>query len=482
MRYSIPVVILNITAQHLETLDHIQCAQVNRTWANSFAHILYKTVLIRTQRQFKLFYKTLLQTSFLGHGLGYLVRHLTIEETVGFTDKEFNRIIECCPDLLSIDFNPKLWRYLHSPSRLNTLKYIERLPMFNEERHADHLIEEHGHRLTQLRLGGAILSNWLMAHRLGSILSFAPKLKRLDLTGEYPTYISSFRTRPRLTMDTMELIHSTCPHLEHLELSTTFLEPTDLTKDRVISPASTMRVFHLHDIYDHWKDMHYFIRKYPHLEEFSSSSLFYTGLDEMPTDFELENNDNLYMAMAQQWSRLRSFNGDGIPSNLWPGKYFFEALQSSGASLTTLRLDFCNAPGDQFDDYSQFKALLASSQHTLETLNLDLWEDCDMSKLFFSLGQCQRLTSLALTGSRGTVFTLDLILDVCPLLKTLFISGGELTLSDKYYENSPQIHPYLSELFIYNLILDMLAATNHLSIRCPHLSSLNIFKAFGPLQ
>ncbi|KAI7863818.1 hypothetical protein BDF14DRAFT_1291753 [Spinellus fusiger] len=480
MSYSVPDEILEITAQHLSTADKAQCSLVNKAWSKSFAHSLYTNVLIRRRKQLELFYRTLLQTTSQGQGFGRLVRYLTMEYPVGLTNKEFNYIVEYCPHLLSIDFNPKLWRYLSSPSRLNTLKYIERLPVLNDERHAITLIKEHGHRLTQLRLEGAMINDWIRDHQLGSILSFAPNLRQLDLTGAYPTDTHPEYNHPEFTLDDMELIHSTCPHLEHFKVSIMQLEPTDLTKNRVISPANNMRVLHLHDaFFDHWKDIHYFIRKYPHLEEFSNSGLFSMGFHDMSTEFELENNDNIYMAMAQQWPRLRSFTDHGISLNLWPGRHFFEALQSSGASLTTLRLTFHNITRHPFDDHSHFKAMLDSSRDTLETLELKVWNDCNMSNLFCSLGQYQRLTSLTISGNKEAVFTLDFILDSCPLLKKMSFCNGELILSDKYHKSSLQIHSYLSELFIYNLILDIHAITNHLSIRCPKLSSLTILSLYN---
>ncbi|KAI7863704.1 hypothetical protein BDF14DRAFT_1884899 [Spinellus fusiger] len=145
MNHNFPFEILKMIAQHLGTLDHIECALVNKTWTIIFTYALYKTVLIRTQRQFKLFYRTLLQTTLQSHEPGGLIKYLKIEYKVGFTDQDFNFIIECCPALRTISFNPKLWRYLHSPSKLNTLKYIEKLPMLNEKRHAGPLIKEHGH-------------------------------------------------------------------------------------------------------------------------------------------------------------------------------------------------------------------------------------------------------------------------------------------------------------------------------------------------
>ncbi|KAI7863760.1 hypothetical protein BDF14DRAFT_1998196 [Spinellus fusiger] len=226
----------------------------------------------------------------------------------------------------------------------------------------------------------------------------------------------------------MELIHSTCPHLEHFKVSIMRLEPTDLT-NRVISSANNMRVLHLYGaFFDHWKNMYYFIRKYPHLEEFSNSVLFSTEFRDMSTEFELENNDNIYMAMAQQWPHLRSFTDHGISLNLWPGRHFFEALQSSGASLTTLRLTFHNIARHPFQDYSHFKAMPDSSRDTLETLELREWNDCNNSNLFCSLGQYQRLTSLTISGNMETVFTLDFILDFCPLLKKLSL-GNVLIIS-----------------------------------------------------
>ncbi|KAI7863824.1 hypothetical protein BDF14DRAFT_1998154 [Spinellus fusiger] len=474
MSYSVPDEILEITAQHLSTADKAQCSLVNKAWSKSFAHSLYTNVLIRRRKQLELFYRTLLQTTSQGQGFGRLVRYLTMEYPVGLTNKEFNYIVEYCPHLLSIDFNPKLWRYLSSPSRLNTLKYIERLPVLNDERHAITLIKEHGHRLTQLRLEGAMINDWIRDHQLGSILSFAPNLRQLDLTGTYNLFTSTFNNRSGITLDAMELIHSTCPNLEHLKLLIVQFGLADLTKNRVISPANKMRVLQLYSSNNHWRDMYYFIRKYPHLEEFSNSGSFSMESNDMPIDFKLENNDNIYMAMAQQWSRLRSFTGKSIPMNLWPGRHFFEALQSSGASLTTLRLTFHNIARHPFDDHSHFKAMLDSSRDTLETLELKVWNDCNMSNLFCSLGQYQRLTSLTISGNKEAVFTLDFILDSCPLLKKLSLCNGELIISDKYHKNSPQIHACLSGLSIHEFTLDIHAITNHLSIRCPKLSSLTI--------
>ncbi|KAI7868990.1 hypothetical protein BDF14DRAFT_1786662 [Spinellus fusiger] len=476
---SFPVEILEIIAQHLGYLDYIECVQVNTTWTILFTHLLYKHVLIKTQRQFKLFYRTLLHTaSFQSQGLGYLVEHLTVERTVGFTCQELNRLTECCPTLRSIDFNPHLWRYLHSPSKLNTLKYIERLPVLNKERNTVPLIKKLGHQLTQLQLEGVMLSKWLKDRRLGFVLHFAPNLRRLDLTGEMLIINGWNFHGPHLTLDDMELIHSTCPHMEYLRLSVVQLQSRELTKNTAFFPANAMRILYLQDSsQSHWETISYFVHKYPHLEEF-----FWTGFflghagHSVPHYLDPQSNENLYMTMAHQWHCLRSFIVSGIPERVWPGKRFFEALQSSGVSLTTLKLDFHKTPGDRFDGYSNFMALLNSSRDTLRTLSFKAWRGSHLSSLLCFLGQCQHLTSLSISGDTiKTVFELDLILDACPLLKSLSLSTGRLTLSGEYHEkNSPEIHHHLSEISILYLILDVHDITYHLSLRCPRLSSLFI--------
>ncbi|KAI7871542.1 hypothetical protein BDF14DRAFT_1878398 [Spinellus fusiger] len=474
MSYSFPTEILKIIAQYLRTLDFIQCALTNKAWANSFAHILYTNVLIRTRRQFKLFYRTL-QTNTQGQGFGCLVRSLTMKYTVGLTDKELDCIIECCPNLLSIDFNPKLWRNLHSPSRLNTLKHIERLPMLSEERHAGSLIEERGHQLIQLHLEGPMLSGWMKDRRLGSMLMFAHNLKRLDLTGKHSLSSSQMYSLPYLTLDAIDLIHSTCPHLEHLGLSTVFLESTELTKDMAISPVNTMRALHLtYTRHIHWKAIHYFIRKYPQLKEFSTTGFSVTYQNGRPADLDPQSNENIFIVMAQQWPCLYSFIMSGIPENVWPGSRFFDALQGSGVSLTTLKLNFDKTPRYSLDYLSHFMAMVDSSKNTLETLTFRAWGDADMTHLIRLLGQCQRLSSLTITGySMDTVYALDVILEACPQLKSLSLTLGKLVLSNPYSKNTPEMHP-LSELSIEFITLEMKAITHYLSLCCPHLSSLSI--------
>ncbi|KAL0078954.1 hypothetical protein F4703DRAFT_1877943 [Phycomyces blakesleeanus] len=472
---SLPLEILENIANHLSIIEHIECTHVHKTWTDLFRQVLYTTIKIRTRRQFKQLYSILLQTSSIkGGGLGYFVESLIIGDQVGFTSGELDQLIQFCPFIQTIEFNPRLWRYLRSPSKLGTLKLLKTLPSLNRVRIANSLIKEVGSNLTQLNLNGMIVNEWQENRRLVFMLSLLPGLKKLNLAGEFVMWNQRDSPRAQFSFDDIDTISSSCPYLEHLGLMCINIQSRvafgviDLNPTK-IKQSKNLRVLSLKD------NVSYFIHKYPNLEE-----LLWTGFarEEMTRlgQIRLENEtmESPYLSLAKRLSRLKKLRLHRIPVRLWPGRAFFETIQNKRVSLESIQIGFLSSSRDRLDGLDNFESMLESSKDTLKELTMKAWRGAHFLNVIRPLYHCRQLTSLSISGDLPqTVFMFDWILDFCHHLESISIFTCHVSISDESHGYQYfGLHRRLTSLSIKFSILDIHDIIYHLALRCPNLSSL----------
>lgn len=127
------------------TENYYEYIKVSHHWLTTFQPYLYSHVHITSKKQWKQFQTTIM---YLNVNLAKLVKHVDFEYRVGFTKQEFEQLAARCPLLESLDFNPKLWKYLaHSKVRYERITKLPALSCYSPD-----LIYTHGSSLTDLTL------------------------------------------------------------------------------------------------------------------------------------------------------------------------------------------------------------------------------------------------------------------------------------------------------------------------------------------
>ncbi|KAI9020144.1 hypothetical protein CLU79DRAFT_755901 [Phycomyces nitens] len=478
---SLPLEILENIARHLDLAEYLECVHVHKTWTDMFRQALYTTVKIRTQRQFKQLYSTLLESSINGQKLGHFVESLIFGNQIGFTSGELDQLMQFCPFIQTIEFNPRLWHYIRTSSKLGTLKFLKSIPSLNNGRIANSLIKSLGSNLTQLNVNGMIVNEWHENHRLLFMLSLLPGLKKLNLAGEFVVWNQRNNPRAQFSLDDIDSISSSCPHLEHLSLMSINIQSRvdfgviDLDHTK-IKQSKALRVLSLQDIrQNHYQNVSYFIHKFPNLERFSwtgYSNEEITRIGQIRLD--QETMESPYITMAKKLSRLKKIHLSRIPSRLWPGQLFFNILGSNNVSLESIKIMFHSARNAQVFALNNFQTMLEFSKDTLEQLTMKTWRGANFLNIMRPLSECRQLTYLSISGDLPkTVFMFDWILDFCWNLETVYISTCHVSLSGDSQEYSYfGTHRRLTSISIKFSILDVHDIIHHLTIRCPNISSL----------
>lgn len=476
----LPTEIIKELGHYLTLSEQGSCIRVCYAWYEPFLDLLYTKVHITTRNQFRLFYRTIQESSELNDSLGSHVKELTFAydagTTRGLTAKERHPVgltrdeLESFPSLFKhlevLDFDPQLWKYMRYSDELSNMKHIKRLPSFNRQAIFQPVMDNLASQLTYLSITDETTDYILDKKLTTSIWARVPKLEQLIIRGTNHT---------SLNVRTIMALGAQLPHLRHLTLGcvTLPLSEQDMSSTTTFPLFTSALSLTLDDVHlKNWRMITFLSLAFYHVEELDFDITFDWFYKEDVTIELYEQSMDACMGFAQLCIFLKKIRFRRINTSVFPFPYdaFFQEVADIHQNNVHVEMTDC-AWWSTIDPASSFKAV-TSQTGLLSKANLKWsWtgKKTDIS-LFKSLKFCTHLTELTLecdvplkNGVR-----LDLLLENCQQLEELHLSQTSVTITnrDKTIRKSKLQLLELKEVILGDLLMDFVAKS------CPSLDTL----------
>ncbi|CAO3608892.1 unnamed protein product [Mucor hiemalis] len=461
----LPTEIIKELGHYLTLSEQGSCIRVCYAWYGPFLDLLYTKVHITTRNQFRLFYRTIQDSSELSDSLGSHVKELTFAydagTTRGMTIKERHPVgltrdeLETFPTLFKqlevLDFNPKLWKYMRFTDEFKSMKHIKRLPSFNRQTIFQPIMDNLASQLTYLSITDNATEYILNKNLTTSIWSRVPKLEHLIIRG------------------------AQLPHLKHLTLGcvTLPLSEQDMSSTTTFPLFTSALSLTLDDVHlKNWRMITFLSLAFYHVEVLDFDITFDWFYKEDVTIELYEQSMDACMGFAQLCIFLKKIRFRRINTSVFPFPYdaFFQEVADIHQNNVHVEMTDC-AWWSTIDPASSFKAVTVQTG-LLSKANLKWsWtgKKTDIS-LFKSLKFCTHLTELTLECDvpLKNGFRLDLLLENCQQLEELHVSQALITITnrDKNIRKSRLQLLELKEVILGDLLMDYVAKS------CPLLDKL----------
>ncbi|KAI7901077.1 uncharacterized protein BX663DRAFT_144417 [Cokeromyces recurvatus] len=481
-----PLEIFDKISFYLTNKQRGVCKSVCRSWRKLFTPSQYRHIYIKGKRQFSYFYDSL-QYGMAGH----YVRRLSVDD-VYMTTKELELLPELCPNLVALSFNGKL---IHDADYYNNaITSQKEIPFFQWK---------NLRRLTELL--DLTVTNHLLQAPSSSLSSLTHLSVRFNgdhemIKDDFLASLYKAKDLIHLSLDSVtlslneiETIHTSCPHLQKLRLINTVLRPIDTTfeEKRTVgsrysfTPAKRMKTFEFEnsrDLYENYEWLYYFAVKYASIENLE---LWCEYSVDHPSRYSqnLHEREERYNALAKlvmSCHSLKSLKLLNIEMNYW----LFEAMDYAGIQLESIAL------GDMTDNTIDLLQYLGQSRQNVSNLTLWGWPSLciqeTMEEAIAIIGQCShRLHSLTFSmrfsGIKNAPIPLDILLNRCAHLKYLKLDNIQATLVLPFELVSEAaiaypksfLRPNLEHLVFENGSFRN-QIFNYLDLRCPSLKRLEI--------
>ncbi|KAF7727003.1 hypothetical protein EC973_008116 [Apophysomyces ossiformis] len=406
--------ILELIATLLPAKDLYVCLSICRVWHANFQRALYRTIHIRSRRQFKSFCRCLQQRS------GSLVRELILLNRVGITAQELDHLLLFCPFLemftLSADGS---WKHL-KPSAIFGWKYLRKLSPLHPKL-ASSLPSALACQLTNLTLRG---DHARSLHRDAALLPLFGSLRKLQaLTiGE----VKDAWACSELPLD-LPIIHQLLPELGYLELWNVGLH-SFLPQNNFGQGAAKLHVLKVMSHLSDWHWLSYFAHTYPNIRTMVLNLRLKVLLERTMTRAEIVQAQESFLVMAGSYHRLERLSID-IPPKLWPGRQFMNTLNRKGRLLKEYHCLHEDWTPQMLHSISECGA------STLSKIHVSLWKGThDLLQAVQPLANCRSLESLDLSCGREDFMihnscAFDAILNHLPSVKHLTLHMCTLYIS-----------------------------------------------------
>lgn len=449
----LPFEIIEHVNDYLTHSDRYQLIQVNRTWHHIFRVLLYRTITIESNYQFKQLMYIFANNAMIGrnvHQLNILLDQLEIEE--------LQKVQLVCPFVQSIHIDWRIWNYLSRDPSQQQRNYLPRLYLTP---FATQFISNYG----ACKLSSLTLDLYNIEHMdAKSILCYTPNLRNLTLMGMNQNNIISIQY--------IETIHQSCPYLETISLEGYKIEAYhDIQHYYSIKPTKRIQSFKLQsqygaDRYQQW--LPFMGAKYPHLVTFEFHHLGDSK------DIIEPCSSRIYSQFIQQCPHLKHISWN----NSVPDFRFFQALDKvNHQQLKRLELyDSISIPSlftTVLFDTSCHSVLFNVTRLTFGPVPRGMLPH----DLIVSLSKaCPQLKHLYLCEPQCNLtlpFKIDSILDHCKKLVSLQLDRIALRVSFGLFNKIYDQHPLKSLIMRHCSSFD--GVFDHISPRCPKLDELTLF-------
>ncbi|KAL0088743.1 hypothetical protein J3Q64DRAFT_1731471 [Phycomyces blakesleeanus] len=432
-------IITNISGQ-LNTKDKYQCALVCRAWRTPFTESLWRKVKIHSEIQLEAFCSSLSTITPAQKSPARLVKQLALRPYIGASNAQLHLLQQ------HLTFIDRLWVDDESLIRTCSIKNMH-----------------WGLWKCLTKLDFHVPSTDFSTKEVLEILSYLPNLTQLSLGERYLFTSSSF------SIQDMETTHSYLPRLEKLSINTELrqISTQDMDWIKNVVPAKALTFLEFDSTYATSEWLYYCAHKYPNI-----SLMKWSAGDqdiERPT-FE-DTVSKKISVLRNAFQRLEKVTIECDSEQVRLHQVFLKILLSQNALLKDFTYSMDTTYSKVYYTAEFIKKLMRCFGMSLETLTLDITANLnDQLVISRSFLPCPRLVELKLR-LLSLELELDIILDLCPVLKKLDVAVNVLSISP---DSSEQLQPH--DLRFLRISGAKASATlfNYVSWRCRDLQTLDL--------
>lgn len=450
--------------------DLIQCLYVCRNWSLVFEPYLYQNICFKNRRQFRQFKNTITNKP-----NSLYVKYIRFEDDLGLSRDEFDLLPILLPNVESIYFHPRVWKYQRTSEATSYWNRLTELPPLINIPLTYTLLQLHGHRLERLVLTAGLVNQvHSIDNNLIGLLESTRLLKSLRIIG-YNGRETTRRTE--FTLTDLFNIHSCLRELEHLDLSDVSLTRIKLPEIQklLVEPMKclTVKSFYLKGSVNDVEWMTFLASAYPNVSTLILNAVWSTAYKNRMTLQEQQVVKQSLRKIGKDYCCLEQIRiGDISGVIKQADQALFDGISSHcKANLTTLD---CTQTSIQNTSKETFDALVRCASFSLSTLKMQLWRDIpNFEKVINSLPY-HSLENLELSCGKYAYSwnygcEIDTILMHCSRLKTLKLINARMTRAGHKTENKSGLH---------SLVLDkvhfLTDAFDAIATMCPGLVHLEM--------
>ncbi|KAL0084349.1 hypothetical protein J3Q64DRAFT_1699718 [Phycomyces blakesleeanus] len=437
--------LLQISSQLLPK-DKLNCVLVCKGWEVPFQDSLWKDMEVRSSESLKRVCKVA-KRSASGLSYGLAVQNLRLNGEYSLYDVFKNNLFKIFLNLRHLDI---------AALGLND----KTLRMLNE----------HGlwKSLVSLKVTLDASSSEELAQFLLRLLRNTPSLEELDIS----PYSESRHLS--LTLDDFRILHTHLPHLKSIASKLSF---KTISQDEVVSvpsttPAPLVKSLELNSVdwenlwsYHTW--MYYFSYKYPNLQ-YLTWKIGHEISTPLAQDYQ-EMNEEFLQLTPKVFSHLETVDFSAMYTSALSHAVFWDIVCLSRAPIKNIKYKIVNRIWEPMGLVEKIRQSAQSCKETLGTLFFDGHIDFEVRQVAsLELPYCPRLVELEMNNCSVSII-LDNLLNSCPMLRKLSISGGELGVST---DANAQISRHGLRLLKINEMVISITAFNYVSLRCRQLEYL----------
>lgn len=493
----LPSEFLHQVSTYLSLQDRYNCLFVCRFWYHAFSRIIYKTIHVYSDTQFKQFIHSL---SHNGHFVKSLCLHSSAQyshepidsledledpryvKPININQEQLELLNVLCPQLEIFEFDRSQWKHLQLTKQMKLWKHMIRCAPIEHSTFLDsRFISIFGSSLTYLNINYTHVPE--QEADLISSLHLVPTLKHLALETFFNDTQQPMTTSIVSISKFLEQIHTELPYLQKLEFIRTNPpkhEPlTSVHNDSNLlsnfTKASQLKSLTVQGYIDSIRWFEFIQNNYPHLEELKINQI---ATSRFGTKW-MWQQALVNLIRQSRCMKSLSIGGRNTPQLLSTGLAL--ELKSPACPIEELYIDFKTY---QAIESCQFLLIIvAYGLRQLRFLRLRVWEQTPgWSGVTHNLFQCRQLVSLELSLSKGlmdqypfTPFLIDNFLENMPQLEQLFLVGAEIQV---LYNHLVDLNTQFS-FSLHTLTLAQSRVQNHhtvfpyLSACCPHLKQVH---------
>ncbi|KAI8058729.1 hypothetical protein BDF21DRAFT_467575 [Thamnidium elegans] len=419
---------------YLQPKEKRQGLLVCKDWYQPFLYGLYYEIQIETPQQLGLLFHTLIHnnTQVIPHGhytkvirlhKRITLRNNVLQERVIIPFTLFQKLPELCPNLEVLNFDTATWKFVAFDCKIARWKgIIKQLPTMASLGTSLPFLQCLGKGLTCLSIQSGMLLDVATHRRLFSIISLTPNLEHFSIVEDGGSYVPPATLS--LALQDIELIHTMLPRLEslvitgdHIELSIADPSPDQLFLiDQV--PTHFLKKLDWNTSLTPITWLHYIAHKYPYIKDLTISIF--------PSSPPLCQSETFfYIQLVARCKYLETISLASPSLCHWFNPSFFQTLSPT---IHQVRPILHKENRIRFES----ELTLASEyRHLLTTLEIDQWRfDIPFSTTLGLLSLLPNLNHLELRfDSYNKQYSIESILQSCPLLTHLALEWGSLTIA-----------------------------------------------------
>lgn len=431
----LPFEVFDIINTYLYDKERSICMTVCLRWYLIFKQFLYKDIMIRDYKQFRLLYRVINQGFDTVDDTGSHVRSISFEPSaITFENHD--------------DFAHKMARFsILCPNITSITLPLYRVPIEKEHDIISLLSQFSLTHLNITSLQPFSLSSW-------------PQLQHVQLTWATGSLLVQY----------LEQLHVDCPKIETLHISAHHVDFAFLPTKTVVATTSLTEL--IVESQEYMEAIEYAFAyiacKYPQLKKLNVQSKSATSLKSNLEEEEEENDVgtlllnrySAYTAFAQKCQYIDTMQF----KNIVPDPVLLDAMNTMRVRVQKFKID---------TTFGISRSLFETMVRTMHESVVDLCINTSLRVrnttvvLGTVLTSCKQLTKLEL-GKQPTVF-IDSLLEYCPQLKQLVFHDTFL----RRQKESTMIHTNLVEL-VLDKVTFMQDAMDQVGRQCPHLKQIQI--------